>query len=80
MLQYDRIVVSEGLNANKTAGLREYIICHYYYFLRINFRFPWKVSNGFHDGWPLSKYRSYWGSNNNEVSLWDNQNKIIKYH
>ena len=50
MLQYDRIVVSEDLNANKTAGLREYIICHYYYFLRINFRFPWKVSNGFHDG------------------------------
>ena len=48
MLEYDRIHVSEGINTNKTGGSRERMICHYWYFLRINFRFQPKVYNGFH--------------------------------
>ena len=49
MLEYDRIDVSEGIDVNKTNGLRQGIICHYWYFLVINFRFQPKVCNGCHD-------------------------------
>ena len=49
MLEYDRIDVSKGIDVNKTNGSREGIICHYWYFLVINFRFQSKVSNGCHD-------------------------------
>ena len=43
MLQYDRIYVSEGIDTNKTDGSRECIICHYWYFLGINFRIQSKI-------------------------------------
>ena len=43
MLGDDRINVSEGINTEKTDGLHEHILCHYWYFLRINFRFQPKV-------------------------------------
>ena len=49
MLEYDRIDVSEGLDTNKTHGLHECTICHYWYNLRINFRFQPKVCDGHHD-------------------------------
>ena len=49
MLEYDRTDVSEGIDVNKTNGSREGIICHYWYFLVINFRFQPKVCNGCHD-------------------------------
>ena len=39
MIEYDRIDVSEALDANKTNGLNECIIYHYLYFLEINYRF-----------------------------------------
>ena len=29
MLYYDRIDVSQGIDANKTSALKECIICHY---------------------------------------------------
>ena len=34
MLEYDRIDVSEGIDFNKTGGSNEFIICHYWCFLR----------------------------------------------
>ena len=34
------------VNVNKTTGERECIICHYWYFLEINFRFDPNVWNG----------------------------------
>ena len=37
MLGYIRIDVSEDIDANKTDGSREFIVCHYWYFLEINF-------------------------------------------
>ena len=46
MLKYERIYVSEGIDANKTGGSRECIICH---FLKINFRFQSKACDGCHD-------------------------------
>ena len=39
MLQYHRIDVSEQTDVNKTNSLREFIICHYWYFLEINVKF-----------------------------------------
>ena len=48
MLNYDRIDVSEGVDVTKTDSLSECIICHYWYFLAINFRFQPEVYNGCH--------------------------------
>ena len=48
MLEYGRIDVSEGINTNKTTNSCECIICHYLYFLRLNFRFQPKVYEGCH--------------------------------
>ena len=45
MLEYDRIDVSEGNDPNKTDGMRQYIICHYSYFLGVSYRFQSKVCN-----------------------------------
>ena len=49
MLEYDRIDASEGLEINKTGCSKAGLICQYYYFLRINFRFQTKISEGCHD-------------------------------
>ena len=43
MLKYDRVDVFKGIDVNKTNGLREFIICHYWHFLDINFKFDPKV-------------------------------------
>ena len=48
MLKYDRIDGSEGIDPNKIGSSHECIICHYWYFLRINFRFQPKVCDGNH--------------------------------
>ena len=32
MLEYDKIDLSEGIDANKTNGLCECIVCHYWFF------------------------------------------------
>ena len=49
MLEFDRNDVSGGNEVNKTDGSRECIICHYWYFLDINFSFQPEVCNGCHD-------------------------------
>ena len=46
MLEYDRTQVFEGIDANKTNSSRECIICHYWYFLEINFKLDLKMHNG----------------------------------
>ena len=46
MLQYDRIDISEGIDANKTKESNRCIIYNYYYFLKVNFRFQTKKCNG----------------------------------
>ena len=48
MLEYDRIELSEGIDVNKVDGSCECIICHYWYFLDINFNFQAEVYNGCH--------------------------------
>ena len=39
MLEYDRIDVSGGIDVNNIDDFRDYIICYYWYFLGMNFRF-----------------------------------------
>ena len=48
MLEYDRIEVSEGIDVNKTDGLRDCIICHWYC-INIYSRFQSEVCDNCHD-------------------------------
>ena len=49
MLQYERTDISEGINFNKTNKSVECMICHYWYFKDIGFKYQPYVSNGCHD-------------------------------
>ena len=49
MLYYDRINVSEEIDANKTSKSKECDVCHYCYFLDKGFKFQTHVCNGCHD-------------------------------
>ena len=48
MLQYDRIDVSEGIDINKTSESKECMLCHYWYFKDIGYKFQLYVCNGCH--------------------------------
>ena len=39
MLKYDRIDISEGIDVDKTEKSKEYMLCHYWYFLSKNFTY-----------------------------------------
>ena len=39
MLKYDEIVISEGIDINKTNKSKECMLCHYWYFLDKNFSY-----------------------------------------
>ena len=49
MLQYERIYISEGIHFDKTNKSVECMICHYWYFKDIGFKYQPYVCNGFHD-------------------------------
>ena len=49
MIYYDRIVISEEIDVNKTSKSTEYDICHYWYFLNKGFKFQPNVCKGCHD-------------------------------
>ena len=49
MLYCEKIDVSEGINVNETRLSKEYIICHYWHVLDIEFAFQSIVCNGFND-------------------------------
>ena len=49
ILYYDRIDVSEGIDANKTSASKECDIYHYWYFFIYSFNFQASVSNRCHD-------------------------------
>ena len=48
MLEYDRIDISEGIDINKTNALKEFDICHYWYFKNIGFKYEPYLCNGCH--------------------------------
>ena len=49
MLQYERIDISEGIDFEKTNKSVECMICHYWYFKDIGFKYQQYVCNGCHD-------------------------------
>ena len=48
MLQYHRIDVSEGIDINKTSESKECMLCHYWYFKDIGYKFQLYLCNGCH--------------------------------
>ena len=49
MLEYDRIDISEGIDANKTSASKECNIFHYWYFLDRGFKYEPCLCNGCHN-------------------------------
>ena len=46
MLEYDRIDISKGIDFNKTNASKECVICSYWYFKDIGFKYEPYLSNG----------------------------------
>ena len=49
MLQNKKIDVSEVINVNKTNASKECLLCHYWYFKDVGFKFEKHVCNKCHD-------------------------------
>ena len=49
MFQYEKLDVSEGIDTNKTLLSKECILCHYWYFKDVGFKFELHVCNKCHD-------------------------------
>ena len=49
MLQYERIDISGGIDLNKSDKSKDCIICHYWYFKDIDYKYQAHVCNGCHD-------------------------------
>ena len=49
MLQYERIDISEGIDINKSDKSKECMICHYWHFKDIGYKYEPHVCNGCHD-------------------------------
>ena len=54
MLQYDRIYVSEGIDINKTSESKEFMLCNYWYFKYVGYKFQPYVCNGCHAVWMMA--------------------------
>ena len=50
MLQCGKFDVSEGIDTNKTSASKESMLCHYWYFKDVRFKFEPHVCNKCHDG------------------------------
>ena len=48
MLQYDRIDVSKGIDINKTSESKEFMLCHYWCFKDVGYKFQPYLCNGCH--------------------------------
>ena len=49
MIQYKRIDISKGIDFSKTNESVECMICHYWYFKDVGFKYQPYVCNGCHD-------------------------------
>ena len=49
MLQYEKIDVSEEIDTNKTSASKECMLCQYWYFKDVGFKFEPHVYNKCHD-------------------------------
>ena len=48
MMEYDRTDVSEGIYINKTSESKECMLCHYWYFKGVGYKFQPYVYTGCH--------------------------------
>ena len=48
MFRYDRIDVSEGIDINKADKPKEWMLCHYWYFKDLGYKFQPYLCNGCH--------------------------------
>ena len=48
MLQYEKIDVSQGIDTNKTSLSKECMLCHYWYFKDVGFKFELHVCDKCH--------------------------------
>ena len=49
MIQYHKIKVSEGIDVNKTSASKECLLCHYWFFKDIGFKFEDHICNKCHE-------------------------------
>ena len=49
MLQYAKISISEGIDTNRTSASKECMLCHYWCFKDVGFKFEPHVCNKCHD-------------------------------
>ena len=49
MVQYERISVSEGIDINRKNAPKECMLCHYWHFKDVGFKFEPHVCNKCHD-------------------------------
>ena len=49
MLQYERVDISEGIDLNKSDKSKECMVCHYWYFKDIGYKYEPYVRNKCHD-------------------------------
>ena len=49
MLQYKKFDVSEGIDTDKISSLKECMLCHYWYFKDVGFKFEPHVCNKCHN-------------------------------
>ena len=49
MLQYKTIDISEWIDINKTSSSKECMLCHYWYFKDVGFKFEPHVCSKYHD-------------------------------
>ena len=49
MLKYEANDISEGINTLKTSASKECMLCHYWYFKGVGFKFEPHVCNKYHD-------------------------------
>ena len=49
MLKYEANDISEGINTIKTSASKECMLCHYWYFKGVGFKFEPHVCNKYHD-------------------------------
>ena len=48
MFQYEKIDVSEAIDVNRTNASKECMLCHYWYFKDVGFKFEPHVCNKYH--------------------------------
>ena len=56
MLQYKKIDVSEGIDLNKMNASKECMLCHYWYFKDVGFKFEPHVCNKCHNALITTAY------------------------